>query len=211
MSRFNPPVICSLTRRGVMLGGISAVAPAWVGAQASRVKGAQARHAKPMTAAEESAAAKAVAASVADETGEQVHPAVGMSPRLKTSIKLLDGQDFSEDQIRGKLLFVFYWASWCPVCKVVAPRLHEFWQKNRAKGVEVLALSTDTEVQPAFAYMQRTGYKYPMSMASAAQLDGFMAPRSLPTLMVRSKLGVIVNVEEGDIDQQELKEFLVHL
>ncbi len=164
-----------------------------------------------MTAAEESAVAKAVAASIADETGEQVHPAVGMSPRLKTSFKLLNGQDISEDQVRGKLLLVFYWASWCPVCKVVAPRLHEFWQKNRARGVEVLALSSDTDVQSAFAYMQRTGYKFPMSMASAAQLDGFMAPRSLPTLMVRSKLGVIVNVEEGDITAQELRQLLVHL
>ena len=164
-----------------------------------------------MNAAEESAVAKAVAEANAAQTGEPAHPAAGMTLRLPVTFKLFDGQDFSEAQARGKLLMIFYWASWCPICKVVEPRLNDFWLKNRAKGIEVLALSTDTEPQPAFSHIQKTGWKYPSSMAVAAKLDDIMTPRSLPTLFVRSKLGVIVNADEGEIDAEDFKDYLAHL
>jgi peroxiredoxin len=214
---FKPPnSLVSFARRDVLLAGAAATLPMWASSQAPTAKkpakaAEPAKRGKPMTAAEESAAAKAVAESIADQTGEPVHPAVGTTLRLPASFKLFDGQDFSEAQAKGKLLVVFYWASWCPICKVVEPRLHDFWLKNRAKGIEVLALSTDTEVQPAFSHIQKTGWKFPVSMAAAAKLGDVMVPRSLPTTMVRSKNGVIVSVDEGDIEADELKDFLIHL
>jgi thiol-disulfide isomerase/thioredoxin len=205
-----------LQRRDMLLAGAALGLPAWAAAQAAK-KPTQAnvergsKRGKPMTAAEESAVAKAVADEIAQETGEPAHPAVGVTLRLPATFKLFDGQDFSEAQAKGKMLMVFFWASWCPICKVVEPRLQEFWLKNRAKGIEVLALSTDAEVQPAFAHIQKTGLKYPTSMAKAARLDDIMTPRSLPTLFVRSKLGVIVNADEGEIDAEDFKDYLRHL
>ncbi len=201
-----------VARRSMLLAGASLSIPAWVGAQtATPKKSATAKRSKPMTAAEEAEVARAVADNIADRTGDPPHPAIGTSLKIPNKFKLFDGQDFSESQASGKLLLIYYWASWCPVCKVVSPRLHDFWQKNRSKGVEVLTLSTDIEVQPAFAYIQQRGYKFPTSMAAAAKLGEVMAPRSLPTLMVRSKRGVIVSVDEGEIDADEFKDFLVHL
>jgi thiol-disulfide isomerase/thioredoxin len=207
----------ALIRRKLLLAGASLLAPGWSAAQNGGNGGGKgaakpgAVRPTPMTAAEEAEVAKAVADHVAWQTGEPAHPAVGLSPRLTGNIPLFDGQEFSEAQAKGKLLLVFYWASWCPICKVVAPRLNEFWLRNRARGVEVLALSTDTELQPAVNYMRRAGYKYPVSMAASAHLDKALAPRSLPTLLVRSKLGVIVTVEEGDVDAGEFRDLLVHL
>lgn len=203
----------TLVRRKLLLAGASLMAPGWSAARTAANGPAKAVNPRPtpMTAAEEAEVAKAVAEHLADQNGEPVHPAVGLSPKLMAPIKLFDGQDFSESRAKGKLLLIFYWASWCPICKVVAPRLNDFWLKNRARGVEVLALSTDTELQPALNYMRRVGYKYPVSMATSAQLDKALAPRSLPTLLVRSKLGVIVAAEEGDVDAGEFRELLVHL
>ena len=201
-----------LQRRDMLVAGAALGLPAWAAAQSPQKSSKHiAKRVKPMTAAEESAAARAAAAEIELETGEPAHPAVGTTLRLPTTIKLFDGQDFSEAQVSGKLLMIFYWASWCPICKLVEPRLHDFWLKNRAKGVAVLALSTDTEVQSAFAHIQKTHWKYPASMAAAARLDASLAPRSLPTLLVRSKLGVIVSADEGEIQANEFKDFLVHL
>lgn len=209
----SPSIIAKpLQRRDILVAGAALGLPAWVAAQAAKKPSKPAaRRGKSMTAAEESMAAKAVAESIAAQTGESAHPAVGTTLRLPATFKLFDGQDFSEAQARGKLLVVFYWASWCPICKVVEPRLQDFWLKNRAKGIEVLALSTDTEVQPAFAHIQKVGLKYPSSMATAAKLDDIMTPRSLPTLFIRSKLGVILNADEGEIDAEDFTDYLAHL
>ncbi len=201
---FKRPAIPDPLRRHIMLAGAALAIPSWAGAQAGK-------RAKAMTAAEESETARAVAEYKADQAGEPVHAAIGSAPKLPGTVALFDGREFSEAQVKGKLLLVFYWASWCPVCKMVEPRLNDFWLKNRARGVEVLALSTDNYAQPAFAHMQRTGFKYPAAMAASANWDRAMAPRSLPTLLVRSRLGVIVDAEEGDIDAGEFRDLLVHL
>ena len=206
----------SVARRDLLIAGAIAGLPQWASAQGTAPKkptktAAPTKRVRAMTAAEEAVAARAVAESIADQTGDPVHPAVGTTLRLPTSFKLLNGQDFSDAQVKGKLLVVFFWASWCPICKVVEPRLHDFWAKNRTKGVEVLALSTDTAVQPAFAHIQKSGLRYPASMATAAKLGEVMLPRSLPTIMVRSKNGVIVSVDEGDMEADELNDFLIHL
>ncbi|HVE52172.1 MAG TPA: TlpA disulfide reductase family protein, partial [Ramlibacter sp.] len=170
-----------------------------------------ARRARPMTANEEAAAARAVAASIADQTGEPVHPAVGRMPQISRRFNTFDGAEYSEARARGKLLMVYYWASWCPVCKLVSPRLHEFWLRHRGAGVEVLALSVDSAITPAVAAIERAGYRFPAAMATTAGLDDYMMARSLPTLMVRSRRGVIVSVDEGDIEADEFQDYLVHL
>lgn len=166
---------------------------------------------RPMTASEEAAAALAVAESIADQTGETVHPAVGRMPRFPRPFATFDGIKYSESRARGKLLVVYQWASWCPVCKLVSPRLQEFWARNRDAGVEVLALSVDSDPLAALASFRRSGFGFPTAMASEARLEEYMTARSLPTLMVRSRRGVIVGVDEGDVEAEELQDYLVHL
>lgn len=213
----------TLDRRSLLLAGAGLGAAGWVGAQTNRdTKAASPKGAakpkpvakpktKAMTSEEEAEVARAVAENIAEETGEPAHPAVGTILKIPNRFKLFDGREFAESQTQGKLLLIYYWATWCPICKLVSPRLQTFWRQNQHKGVEVLALSVDAKAQNAFAYTQQRGYKFPSSMAVAAQFGEIMAPRSLPTLMVRSKLGVIVSVDEGDIDAEEFNDFLVHL
>jgi thiol-disulfide isomerase/thioredoxin len=204
-------------RRRLMLAAASVALPAWAQAQTTAthstapLRKGKGRGARPMTAAEESAAAIAVAESIADQTGEPVHPAVGTLPRLRQRFQTFDGQEWSEDKAKGKLLMVYFWASWCPICKVVSPRLHDFWLRNRAKGLEVLALSTEAETVRAVGSWQHSGFKWPVAMARSAGLDETMVARSLPTLMVRSRRGVIVSVDEGEIEADEFDAYLVHL
>jgi thiol-disulfide isomerase/thioredoxin len=200
-----PDTGAKLLRRDLLAAAALLAAPSWSAAAAKAARG------KPMTATEEADAARAVAEYKADQAREPVHPAIGRMPRLPATLPLLDGRTYTEADARGKLLLVFYWASWCPICKLVEPRLHNFWLKNRARGLELLTVSTDGHPQPALAHLRRTGYQYPAAMAASLHWDAALAPRSLPTLLVRSKLGVVVDSEEGDIDASELKDLLVHL
>jgi thiol-disulfide isomerase/thioredoxin len=166
---------------------------------------------KALTRAEEQAAAKQAAQMVAEETGEKPHSAAGSILNLQPQINLLNGQLYNTRQHANKVLLIYFWASWCPICKVLGPRLQEFWLANRNKGIELLSIGAqDSTANMAKATEQRK-YQFPMAMVSAAKLPVSLKPRSLPTLMVRSKLGVIVTVEEGDLSNEELQEFLVHI
>jgi hypothetical protein len=61
------------------------------------------------------------------------------------------------------------------------------------------------------ASIERSGFRYPVSMAASASFENYMVARSLPTLMVRSRRGVIVSVDEGEIEPDEFNDYLVHL
>jgi thiol-disulfide isomerase/thioredoxin len=167
--------------------------------------------AKPMTRSEEQAAARAAAKMVAEETGEKPHTAAGVAIALPANIPLLDGKSLSSHAYDDKLLMIYFWASWCPICKVVGPQLQEFWQTQRNNGIELLSIVVKDSPQKTKTAIDQRHYKFPTAMATDLHLPAVLKTRSLPTIMLRSKLGVILTVEEGDINSEEMKEFLVHL
>jgi thiol-disulfide isomerase/thioredoxin len=167
--------------------------------------------AKSMTRSEEQTAARAAAKMVAEETGEKPHTAAGVVIALPTNISLLDGKSLNGHVYDGKLLMIYFWASWCPICKIVGPQLQDFWQAQRNKGIELLSIAVQDSPQKMKTAIDQRHYKFPTAMATDLHLPSVLKTRSLPTIMLRSKLGVILTVEEGDINSEEMKEFLVHL
>jgi thiol-disulfide isomerase/thioredoxin len=167
--------------------------------------------AKAMSRGEEQAAARAAAKMVAEETGEKPHTAAGAIMTLPAQVHLLDGKVLGSHAFDNKVLMLYFWASWCPICKIVGPQLQEFWQTQRSNGIELLSIATQDAAQKTKAAVEQRQYKFPVAMAADMHLPTALKTRSLPTVMLRSKLGVIVTVEEGDINAEEMKEFLVHL
>jgi peroxiredoxin len=55
-----------------------------------------------------------------------------------------DTRELSLDSLRGKVVFVNFWATWCPPCREEAPSLERLYQALRADGFEVVAISIDS-------------------------------------------------------------------
>jgi thiol-disulfide isomerase/thioredoxin len=167
--------------------------------------------AAPMTRSEEQVAAKAAAKMVAEETGEKPHSGAGAILTLPATISLMDGTILNSRDYASKVLILYFWASWCPICKVVGPRLQTFWQTHRSEGIELLSIATQDAVHKTKASINQRQYRFPVAKATDLRLPSTFKTRNLPTIMLRSKLGVIVTIEEGDISADEMKEFLVHV
>ena len=86
-------------------------------------------------------------AAMAAEPGAPLPP-LG-STLAAPSLTLLDGSVWGPEQSRGKVLVVYWWASWCPFCAEQSPHMDALWRAHRSQGLELLALSIDE--QPAAA------------------------------------------------------------
>lgn len=117
-------------------------------------------------------------------------PAVGQSaPPL--IVPELDGHEFNLAQLRGKVVLVNVWATWCSPCRVEMPTLNAFYRRYRARGLVLLGLSIDEAPDAAHVREVMQKFSYPGALASAARVNGFGEPIAVPVTYVIDGHGVV--------------------
>lgn len=142
-------------------------------------------------------------------------PKVGSTLPLP-SLALLDGSAWTPAAASGKTLVVYWWASWCPFCAVQSPHIEALWRAQKAKGLEVLALSIDKQPAAATTYMKTKGYSFPAGMLTPEVTKVLPKPVGLPVVVVLkvpagSREGKVVFAESGEMfpeDVEGLKKYL---
>jgi len=88
----------------------------------------------------------------------QTQPRSGLAPDF--TLTLLDGSQVRLSDLRGQVVVVNFWASWCAPCRQEAAELEAAYQQYKGKGVEFLGIAyTDTE-RNAKAYLAEFGITY---------------------------------------------------
>ncbi len=60
------------------------------------------------------------------------------------TLKTLDGKEVSLESLKGKVVIVDFWATWCPPCRAEMPVLEQFYKSNKYKNIAMIAVSTDS-------------------------------------------------------------------
>ncbi|SFC28600.1 Thiol-disulfide isomerase or thioredoxin [Polaromonas sp. OV174] len=127
------------------------------------------------------------------------------------ALTLLDGRRWTPAEAEGKVLVVYWWASWCPFCAVQSPHIEALWRAQQAQGLQVLALSIDRQATAAVNYMKAKGYSFPAGLLTPEAAKVLPKPVGLPVVVVRGRDGKVVFAESGEMfpeDVQDLKKFL---
>ncbi|HUO03596.1 MAG TPA: TlpA disulfide reductase family protein [Candidatus Binataceae bacterium] len=103
----------------------------------------------------------------------------------------LSGQTFDLAAMRGKVVIVSFWATWCPPCRAEMPELEAFYRQYHSRGVDLIGLSVDRERDRAEVIKIMKEFTYPAAMAEDAQADGFGEPAVLPVTYVVDRNGIV--------------------
>ncbi|HEY6463298.1 MAG TPA: redoxin domain-containing protein [Polyangiaceae bacterium] len=98
--------------------------------------------------------------------------------------------------MRGRVVLLDFWATWCGPCRVVIPKLDALQARFGAQGLSVLGVSTE-EPQDVAVFTQRMGMNYGVGADRHGQTTRSYGVGSLPTLIVIDKRGVVRDVAIG--------------
>ena len=121
---------------------------------------------------------------------------------------LLDGRSISGESLRGKVVLVNFWATWCPYCRHEMPAMQEFYRDYQAQGFEILALSIDSDPAKVRDFMRKEGYQFPVAMNSPSQHTAFGEVSSVPTSFLIDKRGILRKKISGQVHYARLKELV---
>ncbi len=125
--------------------------------------------------------ARAGPAIAAGQVGE---PAVLVVPEL-------DGKTFDLAALRGKVIIVNFWTTWCTPCRKEMPALDAFYRRSHPQGLEMLGLSADRPRDRSEVAKVMKSFSYPAAMLDDATSNDFGAPGALPVTYLIGRDGIV--------------------
>ena len=117
-------------------------------------------------------------------------PAAG-DPAPALVLPALDGTRFDLGALRGKVVLVNFWATWCPPCREEMPALDALYLRLRARGLELVGVSVDKRRDRPSVEKAAARVHYPVALLADAASEGFGKPAVLPVTYVVDREGVV--------------------
>lgn len=115
------------------------------------------------------------------------------------TLELMGGGEVTLSDLRGQVLMVNLWASWCPPCRKEMPAIEQIYQDYKGAGLVVLAVNTtyqDTEAGAA-TFFQEYGLSFLIPLDRTGAVARQYQLRGLPSTYFVDRQGVIQSVVVG--------------
>jgi len=130
------------------------------------------------------------------------------------SVADLQGHPLASTDLRGKVVLVDFWATWCQPCKKEMPGYQKLVEEYGSRGFVVIGLKFDTmpDMEDPVQFAKGIGVHYPLGVATEDLRKAFGGIEGLPTTMLYDRQGVlrlkVIGFEYTDKIEQALKPLL---
>lgn len=123
-------------------------------------------------------------------------------PAPPLTLHTLDGRSLSIEDLRGKVVILHFWATWCVPCRVEMPLLSNYLTRHSGQGLEILGFSLDNPgTLPEMRRIAAT-VNFPVGLLGSAWAGGYGRMWRLPVSFVIDRNGILRH--DGWRDEQEL-------
>ena len=130
------------------------------------------------------------------------------------AVRDMRGRPISSSDLRGKVVLIDFWATWCQPCKKEMPGYQKLADRYGQSGFVVIGFKLDTmaDVEAPLAFARRLGIRYPLAVAKEDLKEKFGGIEGLPTTLLYDRQGIlrqkVIGFEYTDVFEAALKPLL---
>lgn len=142
-------------------------------------------------------------------------PASGLGPSVRVGSPApdfalfdLDGETVSLGDLRGKVVLINFWTTWCPPCREEMPALQAAFERLGGEGFVVLGLNWTQvdDVDDVRAFVETLGLTFPILLDSDGSVsEDLYQVLGLPTSVLVGRDGVVREIRIGVLDMEQLE------
>jgi peroxiredoxin len=133
-------------------------------------------------------------------------PEAGKSANTKApdfTLKDVNGRTVALSSLKGKVILLNFWASWCPPCRAEMPSLNRLYNEIKAKGFEVVAVSSDNSLSHIREFLVKSRVDFTVLFDEKKTVTLQYKVFSMPTTFLIDKEGFIVEKYYGEYEWTE--------
>jgi peroxiredoxin len=121
------------------------------------------------------------------------------------SLKDLQGFERTLASYKGKVLFLNFWATWCPPCRAEIPDFIEAYRELKDQGLEILGVSVDEMSEATLLeWAKNAGLNYPVALATSRIYADYRPGDYIPATIVVDREGMIRHRQSRLMDKETL-------
>jgi len=127
-------------------------------------------------------------------------------PAKDFKVTLINGDTFQLSTLKGKVVLINIWATWCAPCREETPEFVKLYNKYKNKGLVVLGVSIDKQKESVVRpFMNKYNVNYPIVIDDGTVMDKYGPTMGIPTSYIIDKEGVLRYFAVGALTQKELE------
>lgn len=122
------------------------------------------------------------------------------------TVTLVNGEQFTLSEQKGKVVLLNIWATWCAPCHTETPEFVELYSEYKDEGLQILGVSIDKQgkavVRP---FMEKYDVNYPMVIDDGTIMDKYGPTMGIPTTYIIGQDGNLKYFAVGALTRKELE------
>jgi len=124
------------------------------------------------------------------------------------TLNLFSGGEIKISDLKGKLVLLNFWASWCPPCRWEMPYFEVAWNEYKDQGIVFIGIAQDLDVNDAKEFANSTGVTYPLGLDPGNRLSRDLDVLQLPTTIILDKDGKVTKRITKSVGEKLLNRIL---
>jgi cytochrome c biogenesis protein CcmG/thiol:disulfide interchange protein DsbE len=120
------------------------------------------------------------------------------------TLALLDGSQVTLSDLRGQVVVLNFWASWCSPCRREAPALQSVWETYHNQGVAFVGVTYRDAKEASRAFVEEYGLTYPNGLDEMGRVSSVYGVTAVPETYVIDRTGRIAWFQIGEVQAAEL-------